>query len=96
MRIAALLILLLSAGCLAVQPPRLAIETPGARTKWEYRQESQCFATSVSLQDVTAANASFLNHLGDDHWELVNIVVSPISPTENCWIMTLRRRANKD
>jgi len=92
MRIAALVILLLSAGCVAVQPPRLAIETPGARAKWEYRQESQCFATSVPLQTVTAANASFLNHLGDDRWELVSVDVSQVSATENCWIMTLRRR----
>ena len=72
--------------------PRVAVETAGARAKWEYRQESQCFATSVPLQTVTAANASFLNHLGDDRWELVSVIVSPVSQTENCWIMTLRRR----
>jgi hypothetical protein len=93
MRIAVLLMLLLATGCLAVQPPRLAIETPGARVKWEYRQEVLCFSTSLPLQDVTAANATFLNHLGDDRWELITIVLSQTSETENCWIMTLRRRA---
>jgi hypothetical protein len=91
MRIAGFIVLLLASACMTVQP-RLAVETAAARAKWEYRQESQCFGTSVPPQTVTAANASFLNHLGDDRWELISVVVSPISATENCWIMTLRRR----